>query len=393
MQYNFDIPVNRRDTNSLKWNVKENELPMWVADMDFQTAPEIQTAIQKRVEHGVFGYSIIPDKWYQAIIDWWKRKHTFSIEKEWLTFCAGVVPAVSSIIRKLTTVGENILVQTPVYSIFFNSIINNGRIALENPLIYQEERYEIDFEDLEKKLSNPQTSMMILCNPHNPIGKIWTKEELEKIGELCWKYHVVVISDEIHCDIIKPGNHYIPFASVSEKCKQNSITCIAPTKAFNLAGLQTAAIIVPNENLRNKVNRGINTDEIAEPNSFAIEATIAAFTQGEEWLNELCKYLQKNKQYIEEFLKKEIPTIKLVPSEATYLVWIDCSKVLGDAAELAQFIRKHTGLFVSAGEQYRGNGTYFLRMNIACPYRILQDGLQRMKNGILEYEKWVITQC
>lgn len=393
MQYNFDIPVNRRDTNSLKWNVKENELPMWVADMDFQTAPEIQTAIQKRVEHGVFGYSIIPDRWYQAIIDWWKRKHTFSIEKEWLTFCAGVVPAVSSIIRKLTTVGENILVQTPVYSIFFNSIINNGRIALENPLIYQEERYEIDFEDLEKKLSNPQTSMMILCNPHNPIGKIWTKEELEKIGELCWKYHVVVISDEIHCDIIKPGNHYIPFASVSEKCKQNSITCIAPTKAFNLAGLQTAAIIVPNENLRNKVNRGINTDEIAEPNSFAIEATIAAFTQGEEWLNELCKYLQKNKQYIEEFLKKEIPTIKLVPSEATYLVWIDCSKVLGDAAELAQFIRKHTGLFVSAGEQYRGNGTYFLRMNIACPYRILQDGLQRMKNGILEYEKWVITQC
>lgn len=393
MQYNFDIPVNRRDTNSLKWNVKENELPMWVADMDFQTAPEIQKAIQKRVEHGVFGYSIIPDKWYQAIIDWWKRKHTFSIEKEWLTFCAGVVPAVSSIIRKLTTVGENILVQTPVYSIFFNSIINNGRIALENPLIYQEERYEIDFEDLEKKLSNPQTSMMILCNPHNPIGKIWTKKELEKIGELCWKYHVVVISDEIHCDIIKPGNHYIPFASVSEKCKQNSITCIAPTKAFNLAGLQTAAIIVPNENLRNKVNRGINTDEIAEPNSFAIEATIAAFTQGEEWLNELCKYLQKNKQYIEEFLKKEIPTIKLVPSEATYLVWIDCSKVLGDAAELAQFIRKHTGLFVSAGEQYRGNGTYFLRMNIACPYRILQDGLQRMKNGILEYEKWVITQC
>ena len=240
MPYNFDEPVNRRNTHSLKWDVKEQELPMWVADMDFQTAPDIQEAIRERAAHGVFGYSIVPEEWYQAYMGWWERRHHFSMEKEWLVFCTGVVPAISSMVRKLTTAGENVLVQTPVYNIFFNSIVNSGRNIAENPLRYDGNTYQMDFEDLERKLSDPQTTLMILCNPHNPVGRIWSREELEQVGKLCRKYHVTVISDEIHGDLTSPGQEYIPFASVSENCKNTSITCMAPTKAFNLAGLQTA---------------------------------------------------------------------------------------------------------------------------------------------------------
>lgn len=269
MNYNFDEPINRRNTHSLKWNVPERELPMWVADMDFQTAPEIILALQKRVAHGVFGYTIVPDEWYQAYIGWWSHRHRFQMEKAWLLFCTGVVPAISSTVRKLTTVGENILVLTPVYNIFFNSILNNGRLVLESPLKYDGESYQVDFDDLERKLAQPQTTMMILCNPHNPVGKVWSRETLEQIGELCWEHHVIVISDEIHCDLTAPRCEYVPFTSVSEKCRENSVTCIAPTKAFNLAGLQTAAVMIPNETLRHKVNRAINTDEVAEPNAFA----------------------------------------------------------------------------------------------------------------------------
>ena len=296
MKYDFDTPINRRNTNSLKWDIAENELPMWVADMDFKAAPEIQAAIEQRVAHGVFGYSVIPDEWNQAYIGWWQRRHGLTAEKDWLIFCTGVVPAISSIVRKLTTPAEKVLIQTPVYNIFFNSILNNGREVLENSLKYSGGEYEIDFDDLEKKLSDPQVSLMILCNPHNPVGKIWDKDTLEKIGELCYKHNVVVISDEIHCDLTDPGKEYIPFASVSEKCRNNSITCVAPTKAFNIAGLQTAAVIVPNPALRHKVWRALNTDEVAEPNAFAVQAAIAAFTKGEEWLDELRQYIFENKK-------------------------------------------------------------------------------------------------
>ncbi len=382
MKYDFDLQTDRRNTNSLKWDVAEHELPMWVADMDFQTAPEVLSALKKRVEHGIFGYSIVPEEWNQAIMSWWKERHDFQIQKEWLIFCTGVVPAISSTVRKLTTVGENVLIQTPVYNIFFNSIINNGRHVLESPLSYDGEVYHIDFKELEEKLAEPQTTMMILCNPHNPIGKIWERETLERIGELCWKHHVLVISDEIHCDLTIPEHDYIPFASVSEKCKENSITCIAPTKAFNIAGLQTAAVIIPNETLRHKVNRALNTDEVAEPNAFAIEAAVAAFREGADWLDELREYIQENKKYVNNFLKEELPELKLVPSEATYLLWIDCSHIFENAIELSKILRETTGLYLSAGNQYGGNGSHFLRMNIACPREVLKDGLKRLKKGI-----------
>lgn len=386
MQHDFDAQINRRNTHSLKWGVKETELPMWVADMDFKVAPEIRAALEKRVEHGVYGYSVVPDEWYNAYMDWWKSRHCFDIKKDWLIFCTGIVPAVSSAVRKLTTVGENVLVQSPVYNIFFNSIVNNGRVPLESPLIYDGEEYEIDFTDLEQKLALPQTTMMIFCNPHNPIGKIWGKDVMERIGELCYKHHVVVISDEIHCDLTNPEHEYIPFASVSEKCRENSVTCIAPTKTFNLAGLQTAAIMVPGEMLRNKMDRALNTDEVAEPNVFAVTATIAAFTQGATWLDELRGYIYNNKQFAKDFLEQEISNVKLVPSKATYLLWLDCHKLHGNATELTHFLRSKTGLYLADGTQYGKTGENFLRMNVACPHEVLKDGLDRLKAGVSAFE-------
>jgi cystathionine beta-lyase len=254
--------------------------------------------------------------------------------------------------------------------------------VLENPLVYDGENYHMDFEDLEQKLADPQTSLMILCNPHNPVGKIWDRETLERIGELCDKYQVIVLSDEIHCDLTDPGCGYIPFASVSEKCKRNSITCIAPTKTFNLAGLQTAAVVVPDKVLRHKVWRGLNTDEVAETNIFAVDAAIAAFTKGGDWLDELRQYIFDNKQSVIAFLKNEVPQIKVVPSQATYLLWLDCSNVGKPVPELAKSLRKENGLYLSKGSQYGTAGTDFLRMNIACPRQVLEEGLKRLKKGV-----------
>lgn len=383
--YDFSKLTNRKETNSLKWDVETNELPMWVADMDFETAPEIVEALQKRLDHKIFGYNIVPDEYFESIQNWWSSRHEFNIENEWMMFCTGVVPAISSIVRKMTTVGENVLIQAPVYNIFYNSILNNGRHVLSSDLIYDGNEYSIDFKDLEEKLSMPQTTMMILCNPHNPIGKIWTREVLKRIGDLCAKHNVLVVSDEIHCDIVAPNREYIPFASVSQTNLMNSITCIAPTKTFNLAGLQTACIVVPNHVLRHKVNRGINTDEVAEPNSFAITATIAAFTKGENWLNELREYIENNKQTTINFIKEELPELHVIPSEATYLLWIDCSQVCDNSVELVQAIRKTTGLYLSDGLEYGENGKCFVRMNVACPLERLNDGLERLKRGIKNF--------
>ncbi len=382
MAYDFDKVIDRRNTNSLKWDVKENELPMWVADMDFETAPEIREAIRKRARFGVFGYQIMPDQWYEAYIGWWSSRHAYRMEKDWLMFCTGVIPAVSSAVRKLTTPAEKVLIQTPVYNIFFNSILNNGREVLENPLKYEDGKYEMDFADLEKKLADPQTSLMILCNPQNPAGRIWSREELARVGELCAKHHVTVISDEIHCDLTALGMGYVPFASASEICRDISVTCIAPTKTFNLAGLQTAAVCVPDPFLRHKVWRGLNTDEVAEPNSFAVDAAVAAFTKGGPWLDELREYIFLNEQAVAEFLAEELPQVKLARHEATYLLWLDCAQVTQDSEELASFLREKTGLFVTAGAHYGDAGKQFLRVNIACPRETVRDGLERLKRGI-----------
>ena len=382
----FDQIVDRRGTGCMKWDVKENELPMWVADMDFQTAPEVTEAILNRAKHGVFGYTLITEEWYKAYQNWWKIRHDFEIQEDWLIFCTGVVPAISSVVRKMTTPAEKVVVLTPVYNIFFNSILNNGRNPLECELEYKDGAYEINWQDLEEKLADPQTSLLIFCNPHNPVGKIWDKETLAKIGDLCVKYHVLVLSDEIHCDLTRPDKGYVPFASVSENCKKNSITCIAPTKAFNLAGIQTAAVVIPDPFIRHKVNRGLNTDEVAEPNVFAAIAPVAAFKHGGAWLDDLKEYLWENRQYAEEYIQKEIPEIDVVKGEATYLLWIDCTKISRKEEEICAFIRENSGLYLSDGREYH-HGDGFLRMNLACRREVLTDGLERLKKSVEAYCK------
>ncbi len=387
MTYDFDTVINRRDTSSLKWEVGDKELPMWVADMDFQTAPEIRTAMQRVLDHGIFGYTDIPDEWYTSIMGWWLTRHGLAIERDWLVFCTGVIPALSTSVRKLTSPAENVLIQTPVYNMFFNSILNNGRNVLESPLVYDARTasYHIDWEDLEQKLSDPQTSLMILCNPHNPIGKIWDKETLAKIGELCAACHVTVLSDEIHCDLVDPGRKYVPFASVSDVCRNNSVTCISPTKAFNLAGVQSAAVVIPDPFLRHKVWRALNTDEVAEANSFAAAVSIAAFTEGGPWLDALNTYIAENRELVREFVATEISQIRMIPSEATYLLWLDCTELARGRENPASYIRSETGLFLSDGAVYGKSGEGFLRMNVGCPRSVVEEGLRRLKDGIKAY--------
>lgn len=387
MKYNFDKETNRFNTSSYKWDVKENELPMWVADMDFETSPAIVKGFKKRIDHGVFGYVTLSDNFYNSYIYWFKKRHHYNIKKEWIIFSTGVIPTLSSAIRRVSEVANNVVIMTPVYNIFFNSILNNGRHVLTSPLTYKDGKYEIDFIDLEAKLSLEETTVLILCNPHNPVGKIWSKDELDKIGQLCAKYNVTVISDEIHGDLTRTGLEYIPFASVSKLNAEISITCVAPTKAFNLAGIQTSAIIIPNPKLKHLVERGLNTDECAEPNVLAEIAPFLAYKKSEDWLDELRLYLDENIREVNEFIKDQLPQITLINCEATYLLWLDCSKITKDADKLQVYIRETTGLYLSSGSIYGKEGNTFLRMNIATTKARVIDGLKRLKKAIDSYKE------
>ena len=382
MKYDFDTIIDRRASDSVKWDVGENELPMWVADMDFPTAPEIREALAKRLEHGIFGYSDVSARWRSAYVNWWKERHGYTMDGEALVFCTGVIPAISSAVRKFTTSNENVLIQTPVYHVFYNCILNNGCRPLESPLIYENGAYRMDFEGLEACMADPQTTLMILCNPHNPTGNIWTREDLAKVGELAKKHHVIVISDEIHCDITAPGKSYVPFASVSEACREVSITCIAPTKAFNLAGMHTAAVYAPDPVLRHKIWRAVNTDEVGEPGSFAETAAIAAFEQGGAWLDELREHIFYNRSTVKNKLLQEMPEVSVTDGDATYLLWIDVSAIPGDSLEIAGKSRELTGLYLSDGVEFGPGGEHHLRMNIACPRALCEDGAERLIRGL-----------
>ncbi|MBQ5972955.1 MAG: pyridoxal phosphate-dependent aminotransferase [Oscillospiraceae bacterium] len=381
MRYDFDRVIDRRGTDAVKWQTAENELPMWIADMDFDAAPEIKEALRARVERGVFGYSDLTDEWYGAVTGWWRRRYGFAVDRSWLMFCTGVVPAISSIVRKLTTPAEKVVLTTPVYNIFYNSVLNNGRVVSESRLRYAGGRYTVDFDDLERRLADPQASLMILCNPHNPVGRLWTAEELGRIGELAARYGVTVVSDEIHCDITAPGTRYVPFASVSDVCRDNSVTCVAPTKSFNLAGLQTAAVFCADPRLRHKVWRGLNTDEVGDPNVFAVDAAVAAYEGGAEWLDAVRAYIFENKKRVRSFIETRLPELTVVPSEATYLLWIDAGK-LPAAPLFEKYLREQAGLFLSPGAIFRGGGETFLRMNTACPRAIIEEALQRLEKGV-----------
>ena len=387
MKYNFDEIAKRENTYSLKYDETKVESPMWVADMDFKTYPGVIKAIEERTKIGAYGYSLIPDEYFDTIISWWKRRHNVTFNKEWMIFSSGVVCSLSSIVRKLTSVGENVLIQSPCYNIFYNSIVNNGRNIVSNDLVYENGEYHIDFIDLDRKLSNPQTSMMILCNPHNPIGKIWTKEELEQIGFLAKKHNVIVVSDEIHCDFVSPSLHYVPFYSVNETNRDISITLVSPGKTFNLAGLHTSCAIVKNPYLRHKVWRGLNTDEVAEPNFFAIASSIGAYKDGDEWVDELNEYIYENKKIFTEMLNKEVPFIYVVPSNATYLLWVDISSLHLDSVSFTKYLLETVSLRVSDGLEYGHNGDNFIRVNLATNKENVIKGANKLIQAILKLNK------
>lgn len=384
MKYDFDKQISRRGTDSYKWDSEKSEdvLPMWVADMDFQTAPCIIEALQRRVAHGIFGYTRVPDEYYDSVRAWFGRRHGWQIEREWMIYTSGVVPAVSAIIKALTVPGDGVLLQTPVYNCFFSSIRNNGCEIVSSPLLQTDDTFRIDFDDLERKAADERVKVMLLCNPHNPAGRVWTKEELTRIGEICLRHDVTVISDEIHCELVFPGHTYTPFASLSDEFRQHSVTCISPSKAFNIAGLQIANIICPDEEIRRKIDKAINTNEVCDVNPFGVVATMAAYNEGEEWLKQLLAYLHENYLCTLDFCRKHLPDFPITKLEGTYLIWMDCRTLKRTSEELEELLIKEAGLHLNAGTMYGAEGEGFMRWNIACPRTKLLEGLERFQNFI-----------
>lgn len=375
-EYDFESVIDRHNTNSVKWDYFDDDIPMWVADMDFKVASPIQNAILKRANHPVFGYTIVPDELFESYINWWDSRYDLKMSREDMAYSIGVMPSISSMIRCLTDAGDEILIQTPVYHVFFYVIEENDRKVLENELIYENGEYKIDFEDLDEKLS--KVKLMILCNPHNPIGKIWPESDLARIGELCRKHNVILISDEIHCDLTDPEVDYNPFVS-----DDNVIRCLSPSKSFNIAGFQSSVVHATNSELLEKIKTQMHVDNSDACNVFATSAVMAAYNESSGWLDELKKVLYKNKSIVRDYLANELPIIKLVESNATYLLWLDCSALGVSSKILSEFLRTNQGLFLSAGCDFGRCGDNFLRMNIACPEKLLDEGLRRLKAGII----------
>ena len=384
MKYNFDEIIPRRGTNSYKWDSAGDAdvLPMWVADMDFRTAPPVVEALRKRVEHGIFGYVRVPDAYYAAVTNWFARRHDWQIEKEWIIYTTGVVPALSAVIKALTAPGDKVMVQTPVYNCFFSSIRNNGCGMITNPLIYRNGTYQIDFADLEQKAADPSVKVLLLCNPHNPAGRVWTKQELTRIGDICIRNNVWVVADEIHCELVFPGHTYIPFASISQEFLMHSVTCTSPSKAFNLAGLQIANIISADTDIRTKIDKAININEVCDVNPFGVEALMAAYNDGEEWLEELKQYLFANYNYLRVYFEEYLPEFPVATLEGTYLVWADCSVLNQSSDETVKTLLEKEKLWVNEGSLYGEAGEGFIRINIACPRQQLIEGLNRLRRAL-----------
>ena len=353
-------------------------LPMLVADMDFRTLPAVVEALQKRVAHGIFGYTKVPDAYYEAIIRWFSTRHGWTMEREWITYTIGVVPAVSAIIKAMTSPGDKVIVQTPVYNCFFSSIRNNGCEVLSSPLVRKDDTYVINFEDLEAKASDPKAKVFVLCNPHNPAGRVWTPEELRRMGDICIRHGVFIISDEIHCELVHPGYVYTPFASLGEEYVKHSSTCISPSKAFNIAGLQIANIVTADEEIRKKIDRAININEVCDVNPFGVEALMAAYSEeGSEWLKLLNEYIAGNYQYMKEFCGQHLPQFPVIKLEGTYLAWMDCSALAMKSEELEEDLISEAKLWLNAGTMYGAEGEGFMRWNLACPRSNVEEGLNR----------------
>lgn len=387
-KYDFDKLTERRGTNSYKWDspVDADVLPMWVADMDFEVAPAITKALQERVTQGIFGYTMVPDSCYEAIVDWFKRRHGWTLERDWILYTTGVVPAVSCALKALTLPGEKVLVQTPAYNCFFSSIANSGCQLAENELVYEGGTYHVDFDDFERKCADEKTTVFLLCNPHNPAGRVWKRKELERMNDICLKHGVKVVADEIHCELVMPGFRFVPFASVSAACRDNCVVLNSPSKAFNIAGLQIANIICADAAVRRRIDRAVNINEVCDVNPFGVLALQAAYTAGEEWLDELNAYIHGNYELVKDFVAKEMPKLKVVRMEGTYLVWLDVMGLESTSDELTDKLLKEAKVMVNSGTMYgRRAGEGFIRLNIACPRARLLEGLKRMGRCLAEY--------
>ena len=383
MKYDFDKTIDRRATNSYKWDsAPEGVLPMWVADMDFRTAPAIIDALQKRVAHGIFGYTRVPDAYYDAVTSWFSRRHGWDIDREWIIYTSGVVPAVSAVIKALTVPGDKVIVQTPVYNCFFSSIRNNGCEIVSNPLRRTADTYEMDFDALERCATDPRAKVMLLCNPHNPAGRVWTPDELTRLGNICLRNGVTVVADEIHCELVYQGFKYTPFASLSDAFLHRSVACVSPSKAFNIAGLQIANIVAFDNDLRSRIDKAININEVCDVNPFGVAATIAAYNEGEEWLNQLVDYLHGNYEAMAEFCRRELPEFPITRLEGTYLVWMDCSSLGMPSDALEHALLDDARLWLNAGTMYGAEGEGYMRWNIACPRSVMLDGLNRFLNFV-----------
>lgn len=387
MEYDFSRPTDRRGTDSYKWDSapEADIIPLWVADMDFETFPAITEALQRRVAHGIFGYTRVPEAYYEAVCRWFGKRHGWHINREDIIYTSGVVPAVSAVIKALTLPGDQVIVQGPVYNCFFSSIRNNGCEMVSNSLIYNKEelRYEIDFDDLERKLKHERARLMLLCNPHNPGGRVWTRDELTRVAELCRKYGVRVVSDEIHCELTLYDNEYVPFGSLPDELSRDSITCCSPSKAFNTAGLQIANIVCRDAEVRNRINRAININEVCDVNPFGVIALQAAYSdEGYEWLTQLRKYISANYDLLLERFARELPKCKVMRMEGTYLAWIDCSELHIPSDEIEKMLMHENKVWVNAGSMYGAEGAAFIRINMACTSELLNEGITRIVNGL-----------
>lgn len=390
MEYDFSRPTDRRGTDSYKWDSapEADIIPLWVADMDFETFPGITEALQRRVAHGIFGYTRVPEAYYEAVCRWFGKRHGWHINREDIIYTSGVVPAVSAVIKTLTLPGDQVIVQGPVYNCFFSSIRNNGCEMVSNSLIYNKEelRYEFDFDDLERKLKHERARLMLLCNPHNPGGRVWTRDELTRVAELCRKYGVRVVSDEIHCELTLYDNEYVPFGSLPDELSRGSITCCSPSKAFNTAGLQIANIVCRDAEVRNRIDRAININEVCDVNPFGVIALQAAYSdEGYEWLTQLRKYISANYDLLMERFARELPKCKVMRMEGTYLAWIDCSELHISSDEIEEMLMHENKVWVNAGSMYGAEGAAFIRINMACTSELLNEGITRIVNGLGAY--------
>ena len=390
MEYDFSRPTERRGTDSYKWDSapETDIIPLWVADMDFETFPAITEALQRRVAHGIFGYTRVPEAYYEAVYKWFGKHHGWHINREDIIYTSGVVPAVSAVIKALTLPGDQVIVQGPVYNCFFSSIRNNGCETVSNSLIYNKEelRYEIDFDDLERKLAHERARLMLICNPHNPGGRVWTRDELTRVAELCHKYGVRVVSDEIHCELTLYDNEYVPFGSLPDELSRGSITCCSPSKAFNTAGLQIANIVCRDAEVRNRIDRAININEVCDVNPFGVIALQAAYSdEGYEWLTQLRAYISSNYDLLRERFARELPKCKVMRMEGTYLAWIDCSELHISSDEIEEMLMHENKVWVNAGSMYGAEGAAFIRINMACTSELLNEGITRIVNGLGAY--------